>query len=64
MAVYLPSGDDPHDSGPTPLLWRAARLKALRRRAPLDGCEWRAVAPGLKPLGLSPAPKLEFLRRV
>ena len=39
--MTLPSGDDPHDSGPTPLLWsdpvgaRRRQAKALRRRAPL-----------------------------
>jgi len=59
--MTLPSGDDPHDSGPTPLLWSdpvGVRLKpsAAARPCTLAICEWRAAAPGLKPLRLSRAP--------
>jgi len=60
------SGDDPHDSGPTPLLWsdpvgaRRRRAKALRRRAPLGSGVLRVPrgGSGLKPLRLPRALKV------
>jgi len=50
--MALPSGDDLHDLGPTPLLWsdpvgaRQRRARALRRRAPLGSGVLRVARRG------------------
>ena len=57
-AVYrqgrLPSGDDPHNSGPIQWARGDVGLKpsAAARPWALASYEWRAAAPGLKPLRL------------